>query len=186
MAQAQVRTGFKQLEGEWEVDPAHSNVGFAVKHMVFTTVRGGFKDFSATFRIEPGGAGHVEATISAASINTNHSDRDAHLRSPDFLDAERYPHIEFRSTDPEMLSENTARLTGELTIRGVTRPATLEVTFNGFLPKDAFGSPRASFSLHGTINRKDFGLTWNRSLETGGVLVGEEITFEIEVAAVRK
>jgi len=166
----------------WVIDHAHSNIGFAVRHLMISTVRGRFEKFS----------GHVEfneaepektsvlVEIAADSINTDDAQRDAHLKSADFLDAANHPLITFKSTRVERTGENTARLHGELTIRKVTRPVTLEVEFLG-KAKTPWGTTNAGFEAHTTLNREEWGLTWNMPLETGGLLVGKEVKVHISL-----
>jgi polyisoprenoid-binding protein YceI len=169
----------------WNLDPTHTRANFSARHMMVTTVRGGFDKVSGTVNFDPQNpaASSVEATIEAASINTGVADRDNHLRSADFLDVENYPTITFKSTNVKVTSDTTADVTGDLTIRGTTRPVTLKVEFLG----EAYGfeSQRAGFEASARINREDFGLTWNVALETGGVLVGKEITLNIDAEAIK-
>ncbi len=170
----------------WQLDAAHSSVEFSVKHMMMTTVRGRFKSVTATLTADeehPEGC-CVEVEIDAASIDTGVADRDAHLRSPDFLDVERYPEIVFASSHVEQLDDDLFSVTGDLTIRGVTRQVTLDATYEG-RGRDPWGGERVSFSADTKIDRRDFGLTWNAALETGGVLVSNEIKIHIEAQAVR-
>lgn len=169
----------------WKIDTSHSTVEFAVKHMMFTTVKGRFADVQGTVEFDPDdpGAGHAEITIAAASLDTREPKRDAHLRSADFFDVETFPTLTFRSTKLTGTSDRFA-LTGDLTIHGVTRPITLDVTFGG-AGKDPWGGVRAGFSASGKLNRRDFGLTWNAALETGGVLVGDEVKIEIDVQLIK-
>ena len=169
----------------WNLDPAHSTVEFAVKHLMISTVRGRFGDVKATItadEADPGSA-VVTAEIATASIDTRADQRDAHLRSADFFDAEQYPTIAFRSTKIEKKGEDI-RVTGDLTIRGVTRQITLDVTEEG-RGRDPWGGERAGFSATTKINRRDFGLTWNQALETGGVVVGDEIKITVDAEFVR-
>ena len=170
----------------WNLDPAHATVGFAVKHLMISTVRGHFNDISGTVVVDEANlaGAKIEVTIAAASIDTRVEQRDAHLRSPDFFDAERFSTITFRSTRLERGGAADFRLIGELTIRGVTREVALDVTDEG-RGTDPWGGTRAAFSLRGKINRADFGLTWNQALEAGGVLVSDEVKIEAEVQFVR-
>lgn len=186
MADAPTAPVLDEVTGTWTVDKGHSTLGFSVKHMMFTTVRGVFTELEGSFTVNEDGSGEAQARIDAASINTNTPDRDAHLKSGDFLDVENHPELTFKSTSSERVSDNQARLSGDLTVRGTTRPVTLDVSFNGILPKDLYGMPRASFSATTTVNRKDFGLVWNQALETGGFLIGDEVTLELEIAAVQQ
>lgn len=153
--------------------------------MMVTTVRGGFDKVSGTVVFDPQNpqTSSVEATIDVSSINTGVADRDAHLKSADFLDVENYPTIIFKSTDVKVTGDNTGDVTGDLTIRGVTRPVTLKVEFLG--EASGMGSDRAGFEATTKINREDFGLVWNVALETGGVLVGKEITLNIDAETIK-
>ena len=169
----------------WKLDPAHTIVEFSAKHLMITTVKGRFTDVEGFINIDektPKNSS-VEATLKAASIDTRTDQRDQHLRSGDFLHAEQYPEIKFRSTGIEG-DRKEFKLRGDLTIRDVTRPVTLNVQFEG-QTKDPWGSERVGFSASGKIDRRDFGLTWNQALETGGVVVGNEIKIGIEVEAVK-
>jgi polyisoprenoid-binding protein YceI len=168
----------------WQLDLAHSNVTFSVKHMMVTTVRGSLKIADGMLEFDPQRpeASHVRVRLDAASIDTGAPQRDAHLRSPDFLDAETYPHIEFRSTSV-VPDGDDYRILGELTIHGVTRPVTLDAELGGVVA-NLQGGQRAAFSARTKIDREDFGLTWNVALEQGGWLVGKEIKIEIDLAAV--
>jgi len=166
------------------IDPAHSAIQFSVRHMMFAKVRGRFGSWNADLSLEPDELvkSAVEATIDASSIDTGVADRDKHLRSADFLDVENYPQIRFKSTAVEK-SGDKYRVKGDLTIRATTRPVTLEVETLG-TGKDPWGNQRMGLAARASINRKDFGLSWNQALETGGVLVGEEIQVEIETEVV--
>lgn len=169
----------------WTVDPFHSSVGFAVRHMGLSTVRGTFQKFSATIDMGRDLAPvRVEATIDPASIATGVERRDNHLRSPDFFDVARYPQMSFASTRITPVAPNRYRVEGNLTMRGESRPVTLTLETTGNVVVDMDGKARTSGILSGTLNRKDWGLTWNRALELGGVLVGEDVTLAIEVQAV--
>lgn len=174
----------------WQIDPAHTTVEFAVKHMMFTTVRGRFKALSGTIRIdEPHpDRSSVDVSIDASSIDTGVGDRDAHLRSADFLDVEQHPQITFRSTRVEGAHRQQGdrfTIAGELQIRGTKIPVTLSATFEG-LGKDPWGKQRAGFAARTEIDRRDWGLRWNQALETGGVLVGNTVKIEIEAQAVKQ
>ncbi|MFG1649112.1 YceI family protein [Micromonospora sp. NPDC049275] len=172
--------------GTYMLDVAHKRVGFVARHMMVSKVRGEFKEATATVTVaEDPLQSSVVATIQAASIDTTQGDRDAHLRSPEFLDAEKYPTLEFRSTGVKSRSGNEFVLTGELTIKDVTRPVELEVEFEG-VGRSPFGQDIFGFSASTEIDREEFGLTWNVTLETGGVLVGKKIKIEIEGEAVRQ
>lgn len=171
----------------WQFDPTHTQAGFSARHMMITTVRGRF-DAAPTgvlvFDPENPASASVEASIDVASINTNMTDRDNHLKSPDFLDVATYPTITFKSTAVAMIDETRANVTGDLTICGVTRPVVLATEFIGSV-NSPMGDERAGFVASTKINREDFGLTWNMALEAGGWLVGKEITITLDVEAIR-
>jgi polyisoprenoid-binding protein YceI len=169
----------------WDLDPAHSQIEFAVKHMMVTTVRGQFRSFTVAVDFDETNPERstVEAHIDASSIETGMEARDAHLRSADFLDALVYPELVFRSTHIERNGDGY-KIDGDLTIRSETRPVTLEAEIGGVVP-NLQGGRRAGFSASTKISRKAWGLTWNGVLESGGVLVGDDIKISIEVAAVQ-
>jgi polyisoprenoid-binding protein YceI len=169
----------------WKLDPTHSHIEFSAKHMMITTVKGRFADFegAVTGTPESPAGATVTVTIKTASIDTRTDQRDGHLRSADFLDAEKFPTIAFRSTKIAGTKDKFT-LTGDLTIRDVTRPVTLDVTFEG-QGADPWGGTRAGFNATGKIDRRDFGLTWNQALETGGVLVSNEIKLHIDAQFIR-
>jgi len=175
------------LTGTWDVDPAHTRLGFAARHAMVATVRGGFDVFSGTIVLDEQNpaASHAEVEIDAASISTGNEQRDQHLRSADFLDVEQFPTLTFRSTSAERVDEDTYRMVGDLTIKGQSRPVTLELDFQGSSP-DPFGNTRAGFEGRTTINRKDWGLTWNVAIEGGGILVGEKVKIELDVSAIKR
>lgn len=173
----------------WELDPAHTTVQFSAKHMMITTVKGRFSDVSGTIEADEAhpDASSAEASIDAASIDTRNEQRDAHLRSADFLDVEHNPVISFRSKRVEGAAGKAGdrfKVTGDLTIRGTTREITLDATYEGKI-RDLEGKERAGFSATTSIDRRDFGLVWNQALETGGLLVGNEISISIEAEAVQ-
>ncbi|MGC4865809.1 YceI family protein [Micromonospora sp. DT53] len=172
--------------GTYALDVAHKRVGFVARHMMVSKVRGEFKEATATITVaEDPLQSSVAATIQAASVDTTQTDRDAHLRGPEFLDAEKFPTLEFRSTGVKSRSGSEFVLTGELTIKDVTRPVELEVEFEG-VGRSPFGQDIFGFSASTEIDREEFGLTWNVALETGGVLVSRKIKIEIEGEAVRQ
>jgi polyisoprenoid-binding protein YceI len=172
--------------GRWRIDPAHSEIQFVARHMMIARTRGRFREFSGTITIaEVPEQSSVEVTIVAASIDTGDAQRDAHLRSPDFLDVERYPEIRFRSTEVRPAGDDRWEVTGGLTIRDVTRPVTLDVEFCG-VATDPWGSLRAAFLASTEINREDFDVSWNQALESGGFLVGKGVRIELDVEAVRE
>jgi polyisoprenoid-binding protein YceI len=172
---------------KWKFDLAHTSADFSAKHMMITTVRGSFRNVTGSIDFDPANptAASVEATIDTTSMtSTGVVDRDNHLKSPDFLDVEKYPTITFKSTKVEPNAEGTeAKVTGDLTIRDVTRPVTLNVEYLGQV-NSPFGDVRAGFAASTKINREDFGLTWNMALEAGGWLVGKDITINLEVEAI--
>jgi polyisoprenoid-binding protein YceI len=171
--------------GVYTIDPAHTTVGFVARYLMLTKVRGRFDRFAGEIHVEPTPEDSwVEVTIEAGSIDTNHPDRDAHLRSPDFLDVERFPTLSFRSTKVERTGDTALRVEGNLTIRDVTRPVVLDAEFLGMTP-DPWGNSRAVFSGSTEIDRTEFGASWNVALETGGVLVGRQVQIELEVQALK-
>ncbi len=171
----------------WQIDSAHSSVEFSVRHMMISTVRGRFDRFSGTIALdeENPAATTVDITIEAASINTRVGDRDNHLRSPDFFDVEQYPRITFKSKRVEVLDDSHARLIGDLTIRDVTHEVTLNVEYVG-KAVSPWGATSAGFTASGKISRKNWNLTWNKTLETGGVLVDDEINIAIELELIQQ
>ena len=173
------------VAGTYTIDPTHTSVEFIGRHLMITKVRGRLPDVSGTITIddEPTRS-HVEVEIQVATLDTGDAQRDDSLRSVDFFDVEHYPTITFRSTQVEPGTSETWMVTGDLTVRGVTRPVTLEVDFDG-ANASPFGDERIAFSAATDVNREDWGLTWNVALETGGVVVGDEVAIEIEVELVR-
>ncbi|MEV7398762.1 YceI family protein [Aeromicrobium sp. NPDC092404] len=170
--------------GTWTIDPGHAEVGFVGRHFGLTKVRGRFTGVEGTVTVrEPLDLSEVNVVIDMASVASGNPARDEHLRSEDFFDAERHPQATFRSTGV-FTTGTEARMTGDLTIKGVTRPVTLAAEYLGHAT-DPWGAERAVFSAAGTINREDWGLTWNMALEAGGLLVSKEIRLEIEVELVR-
>lgn len=171
---------------KWQVDQAHSHIYFSVKHMMIATVRGEFRNFDGTFDFDENNPtqSSFEVYIDAASMATNDKQRDSHLRSPDFLNAEEYPTLTFVSKRVEREDKNHGRLIGDLTIRDVTREVELDVNYAG-QAKSPWGTTSAGFSAKTTISRKNWDLTWNQALETGGWLVGDNINIEIELELVK-
>ena len=171
----------------WQIDPAHSHIQFSARHMMISTVRGRFENFSGTVDFDEDNPENstVYVEIDAASINTREGQRDNHLRSADFLQADKYPVLTFESKRIELIDEDTARVTGDLTIRDITREVTMRVDYQG-QARSPWGTTSAGFSASTKINRKDFNLTWNQALETGGVLVGDEIRIDIELEIVKQ
>ena len=172
---------------KWEVDNSHSGIHFSVRHLVIAKVRGQFARWTGTVQVPDGdfGRASVEVVIDAASIDTGVADRDTHLKSADFFDVAKYPELIFTSTSVESQDGDRLKLLGALTIKDVTREVVLDVERLGEV-KDPWGNQRAAFSAKTSLNRGDFGLTWNQALETGGVMVGDTIAIEIEVQAVRQ
>ena len=172
----------------WQIDPAHTNVEFTVRHMMISNVKGQFQKTSGAVDIngkDPTSA-KIDATVDATSINTRVDKRDAHLKSPAFLDVDKFPTITFKSTKVEADGPGKWKVTGDLTLHGVTKPVVLEVESTGTPVTDPMGNTRAGASATTKISRKDFGLTWNQPLETGGVMVGDEVAISIDVEAIKK
>ncbi len=180
-------TSITQKVSTWEIDPGHSVVEFGARHMMISSVKGGFDGLTGTIRADEGApeASQVEAVIDVSSLNTRSEHRDTHLLSADFLDVAQYPSITFRSKKVSYSDSEHFRLVGDLTIRDVTRQVALDVTFHGKM-KSPWGDERSGFSAHTKLNRKDFGLTWNLALEAGGFMVGDELNINIEIEAVKK
>jgi len=179
-------TGLAQLTGQYTLDPTHSRIGFLARHAMVTKVRGSFNEFEAAVVLDGDDPSRSSASVTIAvdSIDTRNEQRDAHLRSNDFLDLENHPQITFVSTSARQVDDTTFELTGDLTIKGVTRPVTVAFEYEG-AAKDPYGNLRVGFEGSATISRKDFGITWNAALETGGVLVSDKIVLEFEVSAVK-
>ncbi|PDW04053.1 YceI family protein [Candidatus Viridilinea mediisalina] len=171
----------------WTIDNAHSSIAFTVRHMMISKVRGRFQTFSGTVAFDEQNPANssVNVQIEASSIDTRDAKRNEHLTSPDFLDTANHPSMSFTSKRIEVLDANHGKIIGDLTIRGVTREVVLETEYNG-QAKAPWGTTSAGFTASTTINRKDWGLTWNVALETGGVLVGEEVNIEIELELVKQ
>ena len=171
----------------WVIDQSHSQIQFSAKHMMISTVRGQFKSFTGTVEADEANptAAQVDVQIDTSSILTGDERRDGHLRSPDFFNVEQYPYITFKSTRVERLNENTGKLIGNLTIRDVTKEVVLDVEYAG-QAKSPWGTISAGFSATTKINRKEWDLNWNVALETGGWLVGDQITINIEVELVKQ
>jgi polyisoprenoid-binding protein YceI len=175
-----------ELTGTYTLDPAHSRIGFVARHAMVTKVRGAFNEFTGTATLDGASPANSSAkvTIEAASIDTRNAQRDEHLRSNDFLAMQDYPQITFASTGARQVDDTTFELTGDLTIKGVTNSITIPFSFEG-AAKDPFGNLRVGFEGSVTINRKDYGITWNAALETGGVLVSDKVTLEFEISAIK-
>jgi polyisoprenoid-binding protein YceI len=172
--------------GTWSVDPAHSKVGFAVKHMGIATVRGEFKEFSGTLEIaEDTAKSRMYGTVKTASIDTNDEQRDAHLRSADFFDAQANPEITFESTRIEPINEKTLRVTGNLTMNGVTKEITLDSQVLG-VDVDPWGNQRVGMEVTGELSRGDFGMTFNQAMGSGNMLVGDKVRLALDISAVKQ
>ncbi|MHB0981719.1 MAG: YceI family protein [Thermoleophilia bacterium] len=168
----------------WNVDKAHSELTFRVRHMVIAKVSGTFGEWDADLRFDPDRIedSQVVVRVNTASVDTREADRDAHLRSPDFFHVEEHPELVFRSTRIETLGKDKMRVWGELTIKGVTKEIALETSYSGRL-KDPWGNDRIGFEATTEIDRKDFGLVWNAALETGGLLVGDKVQISLDLEA---
>lgn len=172
--------------GTYAIDPAHSRIGFVARHAMVAKVRGSFNDFEGSGTFDPADPTQstIQLTIQVASIDTRNDDRDNHLRTGDFFDAEQFPEISFVSTAVRQTGDDEFEVTGDLTMRGITLPVTIDFDFEG-AATDAFGNQRIGLDGEATINRKDWGLTWNAPLEAGGVMLGEKVKLEFEVSAIR-
>ena len=166
----------------WVIDGSHSTVNFSVRHMMLSTARGQFEKFTGTVHFDEAHPANstVDVTIDAASINTKDEKRDGHLKSPDFFDVATFPGLAFKSKSVKVIDDNSAKLTGDLTIKGVTKEVTLDVEYHG-QQKSPWGTTSAGFSATTKINREDWGLTYNAVLETGGVLVGKDVKIELDI-----
>jgi polyisoprenoid-binding protein YceI len=172
--------------GTYTIDPTHSRIGFVARHAMVTKVRGSFNEFDGTGSFDAANptSAKLQLTIKAASIDTRNADRDAHLRSNDFFDMDTCPEIRFVSTAVEQTGDDEYQVTGDLTIKGVTKPVTIEFEYSG-TAVDPYGNTRIGLDGKTTVNRKDWGVNWNAALEAGGVLVSEKVTLEFEVSAIR-
>lgn len=178
-------TALNQLAGTYTIDPSHTEIGFTARHAMVTKVRGAFTDFQGSASTGAGVAGAaVNLSINAASVDTGSADRDGHLRSADFFDVEQYPAIRFASSRVTAPADDTLRVEGDLTIKEVTRPVVIDFDYDG-VATDPFGNERVGLSGSVMVNRKDFGLVWNAALETGGVLVSENVNLVFEVSAIK-
>ena len=171
----------------WNIDPVHSAAQFKVKHMMISNVKGEFTSVKGSLEFDPQNIenSHVQAEIDATTINTREPQRDAHLKSADFFDVEKFPTLSFRSTKVSRNGDGELSVAGELTIHGITRPVTFVLEGPSEATKDPWGNTRIGLSATTKINRKDFGLTWNAALETGGILVGEDVTITLDVQFVK-
>jgi polyisoprenoid-binding protein YceI len=179
-------TAVDDIAGDYTIDPSHSRLGFSARHAMVTTVRGSFPKFEGAAHIDTANpaASSVSLTIDVSGVDTGSADRDGHLRSGDFFDVEKFPTITFTSTEVVREDASTWLITGDLTIKGVAKPVTIEFESTGSA-RDPFGNLRVGFEGATTINRKDWDLTWNAALETGGVLVSEKIKLEFDVSAIQ-
>jgi polyisoprenoid-binding protein YceI len=179
-------TAPSQLTGTYVLDPAHTRIGFVARHAMVTKVRGQFNEFEGKADLDFDNPANsvAELTIQVASIDTHNAQRDGHLRTNDFFDAENYPEITFRSTSVEPIDNEHYRLTGDLTIKGTTKPVSVDFEYAG-TAVDPFGNTRAGFEGSVQINRRDWGVEWNAPLEAGGVLVSEKVTLEFEISAIK-
>lgn len=175
------------LIGNWTIDDSHSRLGFVTRHAMVTKVRGSFNEYTGTVTVPDEGieGAKAEVTVDATSIDTRNADRDGHLKSNDFFDMANYPQITFKSTGLAPNGDGGVDVTGDLTIKGTSKSVTIPFEYEG-IATDPFGNVRAGFSGSTVINRSDFDLTWNATLETGGVLVAEKVTLEIEVSAIKQ
>ena len=172
--------------GAWSVDPAHSKVGFAVKHMGIATVRGEFTDFEGVMEIgDDLSTAKIRGTVKAASIDTNEPQRDAHLRSADFFDADAYPEIAFESTRIEAIDDDTFRITGDLTMNGVTNEIVLTAEVNG-VDVDPYGNEKVGLEVTGQLNRGDYGMTFNQALGSGNMLVADKVRLALDISAAKQ
>lgn len=174
-------------QSTWGFDKSHSSVQFDIDHMVISEVSGSFKEFDGMVKAtkEDFSDAQIEFTIQVKSVNTDNADRDKHLRSPDFFDAEKYETIKFKSTSLKKVGEGVYKMTGNITMHGVTKKITLDVSYGGTI-KDPYGNMRAGFKIMGTLNRTDFGLVYNSTMETGGLLIGEEVSIVCKVELIKK
>lgn len=172
---------------DYTIDPEHSKIGFKVKHLGISSVVGHFGSFTGNFIYDPQNvaSSKAQASITAKSINTDQTKRDDHLRSPDFLNVEKSPEITFVSKEIKPLNEGTFQVIGDLTINGITKSVVLDTEYGGSA-NDPWGNERAAFSASTTLNRKDFGIVWNKVLETGGLVVGEDVKISLEIEGIKK
>lgn len=174
------------LTGEYTIDPTHSEVGFSVRHAMVTTVRGQFAEYEGKLQLDGSKPANssAEVTIKVVSIDTNQTQRDEHLRTGDFFDAATYPEIRFRSSSAEQVDDETYRMHGDLTIKDTTKPVSIDFTYNGSAT-DPYGNLRVGFEGSTTVNRSDWGLTYNAALEGGGVLISEKVKLTFDISAIK-
>jgi polyisoprenoid-binding protein YceI len=182
-----MKTAPEQVKVKWVIDPAHSEIGFMVKHLMITNVKGEFKEFEASIYTtgEDFMTSELDIWINPASVDTHDEKRDAHLKSPDFFDVEKFKEISFVGNTYEEVGDGSYTLYGDLTMRGIKKQIKLDVEFSGIM-KDPWGNEKAGFTVNGKINRKDWGLNWNAALEAGGMLVSEEVRISCEVQLVKQ
>ncbi|MFE9478498.1 YceI family protein [Streptomyces spororaveus] len=187
VATLEVDPALAALTGDYVIDPAHSSIGFTVRHAMVTNVRGSFAEHEGTLHLDGVDPARSTASIDVkiASVDTGIADRDGHLRSGDFFDAETFPLMTFRSTEARQLGGDTYRITGELTIKDVTRPLSIDLEFNGSAT-DPYGNQRVGFEGSADILRSDWGLTWNAALETGGVVVSDKVKLTFDISAIKQ
>ncbi|MCX4446628.1 YceI family protein [Streptomyces sp. NPDC087866] len=183
---AEVDPALAALTGDYTIDPAHSSIGFTVRHAMVTNVRGSFADHEGSLKLDGSDPANSSASIDVkiASVDTGIKDRDGHLVSGDFFDAEKFPLMTFRSTSAEQLGGDKYRVTGDLTIKDVTRPLAIDLEFNGSAT-DVYGNERVGFEGGAEILRSDWGLTWNAALETGGVMVSDKVKLNFDISAIK-
>lgn len=176
----------EDLTGDYQLDPAHTRIGFVARHAMVTKVRGSFKEFEGTAHVDAADPTRSSArlVVKVESVDTGQEQRDSHLRTNDFFDVPNHPEMTFQSTSIEKVGETAFRLTGDLTVKDVTKPVSLDLEYIGSA-KDPYGNLRAGFEGRATVNRKDWGLSWNTALETGGFLVSDKIALEFDVSAVK-
>jgi polyisoprenoid-binding protein YceI len=177
---------YKMTISKWAVDNAHSSIDFSVRHMMIANVKGSFQNFDATIEADVTDltTANIAFNVELASIDTRNEDRDNHLRSADFFDVENHPTMTFKSSKIARVDEDEYEVTGELSLHGVTKTETFKVTFEG-QGKDPWGNEKVGFSVNGSVNRTDYGLTWNAALETGGVLIGDKVKVSLQIEAAK-
>jgi polyisoprenoid-binding protein YceI len=179
-------TTFAQLTGKYDFDPLHSRIGFVARHAMVTKIRGQFKEFTGSLQADGDdpAKSSVVVNIKAHSVDTGNADRDGHLKSGDFLELDQYPEISFTSTAVRQTGDTDFEVDGDLTVKDVTKPVTIAISHEGSAT-DPYGNLRIGFEGKTTISRKEFGITWNAALETGGVLVGDKIALEFDISAIK-
>lgn len=175
------------VKTKWAIDPTHSEISFKVKHLMITNVKGVVKEFDAVIHTTDNNfiTSDIDLHLKPASIDTGVADRDAHLRSADFFDVENYPEMIFKGSSVEKADADSYTLSGDLTIKGITKPVKLEVEFNGVM-KDPWGNEKAGYAINGKINRKEWGLNWNATLEAGGLLVSDDVKISSEIQLIKQ